>query len=305
MKRSEVLQKLEERLARGEISERTYLDIKARYEAGPEEPAAPEAQTPSLEASIHEVVTRATEEAARTTEQAMRAAGEAMRAVEFSGFGAKISDESIKIVGSGVVSGNPVKTVEFKAAGSARVRGPLECETVKVSGSCDFDGDVRCVEFRSAGSSRIAASLQAQDVDVTGSLEIGKDLSAVDIASSGSLRVNGDVHGQDFRSSGSLQVAGDLKVADADIELGGSSRVKTIEGQDISVRTTGGFLRSRGDLTAERITGQDVDLEGTTAGYVEGQDVRIGPHCRIDLVVAQDLVVHESSEVKERRVPSA
>jgi hypothetical protein len=81
--------------------------------------------------------------------------------------------------------------------------------------------------------------------------------------------------------------------------------VKSIEAGDISVRTTGGFLRTRGDLTAERIKGQDIDLEGTTAGYVEGADVRIGPHCRIDVVVARDLVVHESSEVKERRVPSS
>ncbi len=301
MKRSEVLQKLEERLARGEISEATYLGIKARYEAEPEEPVA--IAEPSLESSIHETVARATEEAARATELAARAAGDAMRAVDFSGFGAKISGESIKIVGSGIVSGNPVKTVEFKAAGSGRVRGDLECESVKVSGACDFDGDVRCVEFRSAGASRIAGTLACQDVDVSGSLDVGRGVQAVDITSSGALRVNGDVSGQDFHSSGSVRIDGGLKVVDVDIELGGSSRIKSIEGRDVTVRATGGFLRSRGDLSAERITGVDVDLEGTTVAYVEGQDVRIGPHSRVDLVVAQDLVVHESSEVKERRVP--
>lgn len=117
--------------------------------------------------------------------------------------------------------------------------------------------------------------------------------------------MNGDVHGQDFHSSGSIRIEGDLKVVDVDIELGGSSKVRAIEGRDISVRTTGGFLRSRGDLTAERITGQDVDLEGTSVGQVQGQDVRIGPHCRVDVATAQELVVHESSEVKERRVPAA
>ena len=40
MKRKDILQRLEERLARGEISEKTYLDIKARYDAEPEEPEA-------------------------------------------------------------------------------------------------------------------------------------------------------------------------------------------------------------------------------------------------------------------------
>ena len=305
MKRSEVLQKLEERLARGEISEKTYLEIKARYETEPEERSVTEEPAPfgpGLESSIQQAVARAQQEASRAAQEAMRVAGEAMRSIDFAGFGAKVSGESIRITGSGMVSGNPVKTIEFRAAGSAHVRGNLECESARVSGACDFDGDVRCVEFRSAGSSRIAGSLFAQDVDVSGSAEIAKSIEAVDVSASGSFDVAGDVKCQDFHSSGSVRIDGALKAVDVNIELGGASRVKSIEAQDISVRATGGFLRSRGDLTADSIKGQDIDLEGTTAGYVEGQDVRIGPHCRVDLVVAQELVVHESSEVKERRV---
>jgi len=34
---------------------------------------------------------------------------------------------------------------------------------------------------------------------------------------------------------------------------------------------------------------------------VKGDEVTIGPHCRIDVAEAHELVVHESSEVKERR----
>ncbi len=311
MKRKDILQRLEERLARGEISEKTYLDIKARYDAEPEEPvsAPPE---PDLAASIHDTVQRATDAAVRAGQESMRAVSEsvratseAMRSMDFSGVGVKLSGEEIRIVGSGVVSGNPVKTVEFKAAGSGRIQGPLESETVKVSGSCDFDGDVRCVDFRSSGSSRVAGSLKAEDVDASGALEVGKDLSAVDISTSGSLRVDGNVEGQDFHSAGSVQIQGDLRAEDVDIELGGSSRIRTIQGQDIRVHVSGAFLRSRGDLSVDRIVGQDVELVRTTASYVEGRDVVIGPHCRVDTVVARELVVHESSEVKERRVPSA
>lgn len=310
MKRKDILLRLEERLARGEISEKTYLDIKARYDTEPEEPEIPPPMGPSLEDSIHEAVGHATEEAFRASQESMRAVSESMRAVhdslraiDFSGVGVKLSDEEIRITGSGVVSGDPVKTVGFKAAGSAQVKGPLECETVKVSGSCDFDGDVQCVDFRSSGSSRIAGSLKAEDVDVSGALEVAKDVDAVDLSASGSLRVDGNVHGQEFHSSGSVQIQGQLKVQDVDIELGGTSHVGTIEGQDLRVGVTGGFMRSRGDLTVDRIVGQDIDLVRTVAGYVQGQDVRIGPHCRIDVVVAQNLVVHESSEVRERRVP--
>ncbi len=305
MKRSEVLKKLEERLARGEISEKTYLDIKARYEAEPEGPSASEESTsfgPGLESSIQQAVARAQQDASRAAQEAMRVAGEAIRSIDFAGFGAKVSDESIRIMGSGTVSGNPVKTRDFRAAGSASVHGNLECESVRVSGACDFDGDVHCHEFRSAGSSRIAGSLFAGDVDASGALEIAKDLEAAAVSASGSFHVAGNAKAQDFHSSGSIRIDGELKADDVSIELGGSSRVKSLECADLSVRTSGGFLTARGDLTAESIKGQDIDLVRTTAAYVEGQDVRIGPHCHIDVVVAQELVVHESSEVKERRV---
>jgi cytoskeletal protein CcmA (bactofilin family) len=316
MKRKDILQRLEERLARGEISEKTYLDIKARYDAEPEEPAVAAAPGPSLEDSIRETVGRASDAAFRASQESMqavsdsmRAMGESMRAtrdsvhtMDFAGIGVKLSGEEIKIVGSGVVAGNPVKTIEFKVAGSAQVKGPLECESVKVSGSCDFDGDVQCQEFRSSGSSRVAGFLRAQDVDVSGSLDVAKDIDALDVSTSGGLRVDGSIHGQDFHSSGALRIQGELKAQDVDIELGGSSQIGTIEGQDISVRAAGGFVRSRGDLTVDRIVGQDVSLVGTNAAYVEGRDVSIGPHCHIGVVVAQELVVHQSSEVKERRV---
>ncbi len=312
MKRKEILQRLEERLARGEISEKTYLDIKARYDAEPEEPEVPVVPGPDLESSIRETVRRSTEEAARASEDAARLMNESWKAVrdslgslDFSGMGVRISGEEIRIVGSGAVSGNPVKTHEFRASGSAQVRGPLECGDVKVSGSCDFDGDVRCADFRTSGSSRIAGSLHAEEVDASGSLEVTKDVEGKDVSASGSLRVDGNVHGEDFRGSGGIRIQGELRAQDVLIELGGTSQIGTIQGEDIVVRPTGGFARARGDLTADRIVGQDVSLAHTTAGYVEGQDVRIGPHCRIDVVVAQDLVVHESSEVKERRTPPA
>ncbi len=312
MKRKDILQRLEERLARGEISEKTYLDIKARYEAEPEEPETPPVPGPDLGSSIQEAVQRASAESMRAVNESMRVMQDSMREVhdsvrsmDFSGMGVRISDQEIRILGSGVVTGNPVRTTDFRVSGSAQVRGPLECSDARIAGSCDIDGDLHCSDFRSAGSTRIAGSLRAEDIEVSGSLDVAKDIEASDIASSGALRVAGGVHAQDFRSSGNIVVAGTMQVQDVDIELGGSSRVGAIEGRDIRIQMTGGFLRARGDLSADRIVGDDVHLEGTTAALVQGQDVRIGPHCRIDKVIAHELVVHESSEVKERQAPAA
>ena len=175
MKRKDILRKLEERLARGEINEKTYLEIKARYESEPEEPEElGEAELPNVDfaATIGNAVAQATADASRAAGDAARAVGEAMRAMDFSGIGAgtKLSDEAIKIVGSGVVSGNPVKTVEFRSAGSARVQGSLIAEVARVAGACSFEGDVQVEEFRSAGSVRIAGNLNAETIESSGSL---------------------------------------------------------------------------------------------------------------------------------------
>lgn len=301
MKRKDILRRLEERLARGEISEKTYIEIKARYESEPEELEESETGMPDLGATIGAAVAEATSEATRVAGDAARAVGEAMQAVDFSGIGTKLSDESIRIVGSGVVSGNPVKTVEFKAAGSAKVQGPLEAEIARVAGSCTFEGDVTVEELHCSGSARIAGRLRAESVESSGSLQVEGDIEAEEISSSGSLQVRGKVATESFRSSGAVRIDGGLKAEEVNIDLGGSSKIPTIEAEQIRVRATGGFFRLRGDLTSERIEGEEVELEATTAALVKGDEVRIGPHCRIDVVEARDLVVHQSSEVRERR----
>ncbi|HKW42564.1 MAG TPA: polymer-forming cytoskeletal protein [Thermoplasmata archaeon] len=303
MNRKDILRRLEERLARGEISEKTYIEIKARYDTEPEETA--EVTPPMADlGAIGAAVTEAASEATRAAGEAARAVGEAMRSMDFSGIGTRLSDESIKIVGSGSVSGNPVRTREFKAAGSAKVQGSLEAEVARVAGSCSFEGDVTVEEFRCAGSARIAGRLKAEEIEASGSLQVEGDVEGEEFSSSGSLQVRGKVVAEEFRSSGAVRIDGGLKAEEVTIDLGGSSKISTIEAEEIRVKATGGFFRLRGDLTAERIEGEEVELEATNAAFVKGDEVRIGPHCRIDVVEARDLVVHQSSEVRERRAQS-
>src|SRR2546428_49497 len=198
MKRKDILRKLEERLARGEINEQTYLEIQARYDLQPE---------------------------------------------------------------------------------------VLE-------------------ECRAAGSARIAGSLKAEEVETSGSLQVEGSIEVEEISSSGSLSVKGRVDAEEFRSSGSVRIDGGLKAEEVAIDLGGTSKITTIEAEEIRVKATGGFFRIRGELTADRIEGEEIELEATTAAFVKGDEVRIGPHCHIDVAEARELVVHSSSEVRERRTPS-
>jgi cytoskeletal protein CcmA (bactofilin family) len=304
MNRKDILRRLEERLARGEIGEKTYLEIKARYDSEPEEPDRATEPPADLGATIGAAVADATAGATIAAGEAARAVGEAMRAIDFSGGRTQLSDEAIKIVGSGVVTGNPVKTVEFRSAGSARVQGPLVAEVARVAGSCVFEGDVQVDEFRSAGSIRIVGNLTAEEVETSGSFQASGGIRADELSSSGALQVGGDVEVGEFRSSGSVRIDGGLKAEEIHIDLGGTSRIRTVQGEEIHVKATGGFFRVRGDLTVETIEGEEIELEATSAALVKGENVTIGPHCKIDAVEAHDLRVHQSSEVGERRTAS-
>src|SRR2546425_1238085 len=119
-----------------------------------------------------------------------------------------------------------------------------------------------------------------------------------------SLSVKGSVKAEEFRLSGSVRIDGGLKAEEVEIDLQGTSKIPTIEAEEIRVKATGGFFRVRGELTADRIEGEEIELEATTAALVKGDEVRIGPHCHIDVVEARELVVHSSSEVRERRTAS-
>lgn len=317
MKRSEILRRLEERLARGEISEKTYVEIKARYEAEPEEP---EPQEPSneghaghaghpddlgnlIERTIRESVEpllRGMPDLERRIRESVDPAISGMRFADF-GEGVQSRNGIVKIAGSGVVSGNPVRAREFKSAGSGRVAGDLEADLAKAAGSCIFEGNVAAREFHTAGSAKVNGDLRGSEVHSSGSLSVGGDVEAQEIHVRGSMSVGGRTTAQEFKLSGGGSFGGPLDAQEVTIELGGDVSAPEIHGTEVIVRRPAGFFRGRCELRSDRIAGREVNLECTIANLVVGEEVVIGPHCRIGAVEARDLTVHESSEVKERR----
>jgi hypothetical protein len=115
------------------------------------------------------------------------------------------------------------------------------------------------------------------------------------------MSVGGRTTAQEFRLSGGGTFGGPLEAQEVDIELGGDVSAPIIHGTEVNVRRPGGFFRGRCELRSDRIAAREVNLECTIANLVVGEEVVIGPHCRIAAVEARDLTVHESSEVKERR----
>lgn len=348
MKKDDLLRRLEERLARGEISERTYLEIKTRYDAIPDEPEESEShaheaeghaehvdhaheagEKVELERLIEQTVESAMGQAAASLEAAFASRNDVATRVEelnrrlekaFGKFGAHVDSGGKLIVvrGAGVLSGDQ-STEKFRAAGSCRVAGNLRAEEAHISGSCVVEGDclseefhasgkaeiqggVKAKEFRVAGKASVGKDVTAEDVSVSGKVAIrGSILDAKDVALSGAIDVGGWVRTKDFTSKGQFQIGEGIEAKDVEIVLAGKSSVPTIRADDVTVRRGD----RRGELAVGLIEAENVDLESTRATLVKGRDVRVGPFCTIDAVEAEELEVHETSTVKERRPPTA
>jgi cytoskeletal protein CcmA (bactofilin family) len=338
MRRDELLRRLEERLARGEIGEETYLQIKARYDAMPEEPEPPDVPPPpppapegrgkmaglDLETLIGETIEKAMAQVAQTLEAAvgseeferqMEDVGRRMKRA-FARFGPRVEAGGKRIVisGSGVVTSDKAVDV-FKCAGSAKVTSDLRAKEVRISGSCKIAGSCECQEFHSSGAVKIGSDLRAQEFHSSGSVKVGSDLRAQEVATSGALGVGGSIlDAQEVKVSGKLLVANWVRTQ----EFASSGRFEIgegIEAQEVRVRLAGTSRvptikaqeidvrrgRRNGELEAKTIEGNRIYLESTRARLVRGKKVRIGPFCTIDVVEAEELEVHERAAVKEQR----
>ncbi|MFW6040649.1 MAG: hypothetical protein ACOC85_02320, partial [Thermoplasmatota archaeon] len=104
--------------------------------------------------------------------------------------------------------------------------------------------------------------------------------------------------------SGSFKIEGTLKGDEIYLKPLGDCFINKINGGDILVESRGTNLFSiggSGSLRCTSIKGDEIYLENTRADLVEGDKVKIGPNCKIDSVKAENLKVHESSTIKNKK----
>ncbi len=342
MSGEDLLRKLEARLADGEISEETYREIKARYDAMPEEPPEPpEPREPETEAAeedptrrpkksgrvdisgiVEEAVDTAMEEVSKTLEatlgdelhehiddvnrqvrRALRHVGpqydKGKRRVIIRSIGKVALHEPIeqfRCSGAGKVTSDLIAE-NVRISGACKIEGRCECEVFLSSGAVKVNKDVQAEEFRSSGSARIQGDLRAGTVTASGMTEVGGNLEAETVHVGGVLRVKGWVRAESFESRGGFRIGKGLEAETIKILLEDTAEVPVIKGETIVVKRS----KRRGTLRAKTIQGDRVVVAGTRAKLVRGQDVRIGPQSRIDVVEANKVEVHETARVGERR----
>ncbi|MFW6196490.1 MAG: hypothetical protein ACOC5D_04055 [Thermoplasmatota archaeon] len=292
----EILKKLDERLAKGEISEELYKEIKARYEGKDEE-----VEDEEIEGLEEEVELEIEEE-------------------KKEGKSKEKKQKRVSISGVSRIEGCNCET--FRAAGASKVEGDLRADDADISGATKVSGNAYLGTLDSSGSFKIDGNTEARSLDLSGATKFGGKVKADKIDSSGSTKFQGDVEAKDFdgsgsfkaesnitsdtfKASGSFKINGTLKGEEIQLNPAGSCKISKIKGGDIIVEagSSGIFSFSfggSGSLTCDEIIGNDIYLENTKCELIEGNKVKIGPGCKVDTVRAKKLKVHESASVKNK-----
>lgn len=214
------------------------------------------------------------------------------------------------ISGIGQASGGEYN--EVKIEGMARVSGDLECGDMLVNGTMRASGNITSQSLSMQGMSNIAGRLEAARIHIEGTAKIGgrvafatmnvqgtieakRSMNGEEIRLEGLLKTGGDCEAERFIGRGGFKVAGLLNAGQIEIRLFGGSSAEEIGGETIEIRREkqGGFFQRwlsyiyynfSNSLNVDTIEGDDIYLEYTKARTVRGNNVTIGPGCRIEKV---------------------
>lgn len=280
MNKEEILKKLEERLAKGEISERTYLEIKARYDKVPED----KGQQPNEDAN---------------------------------GFDIHVEIPEISIPPINVEFPKVIRTGQkFVVMGSGHADGDVKSEVCRVAGSCTIEGSVETNEWRSAGSAKVKGGVKTDSFKSAGSMVIGTNVESDMFECAGKCVVAGSLKSDSIKFGGALETGGTIacdslhgvgrlkapsvKADSITLELQGTSEVREITADVIEVRSLARVF-SQGEMASEEIHGESIYLENTKCKLVSGDSVTIGPNCEIETVeFRSNLKIHLSAKVKKK-----
>lgn len=212
------------------------------------------------------------------------------------------SGNDLRINGLGSSSGGKFNFVQINGKGD--INGDLECRELQINGLAHVDGNVKADTIRVSGKSDFRGNVSGKHFVIDGMTEIGGGVSVETVENRGMLRVVKDCGSEAFTSQGGFAVGGLLNAGKIDITLYAECKAREIGGEKIEIRAGHGLDLGLGIrkfigslfpglpinpvLITDSIEGDDIYLENTTAKKMCGQNVKIGPGCRIDTVEYKD-----------------
>ena len=196
---------------------------------------------------------------------------------------------------AGKVAGNlDAEIAEVK--GSCKVNGDVKVAILKVGGAMKVEGNIQAELIRAKGAFKVLGSVSADNFRITGATKIEKSItSKEEVSVMGVLKCKDNVTAGRFTLLGVADVEGTLKASEFKADLSGKSTIRNLEADKIDVKIKDN--KPKTELICKKIIGKDIYLEATTAEYLEGDNVELGPKCLISEVKAKKLVVHKKSKV--------
>ncbi len=216
----------------------------------------------------------------------------------------------LKIYGQGNASGGKYSAVSIM--GEGKIDGDMECTYIKIYGEGQLNGDLKTEgTVNIKGQTRIKGNLEADKIKLQGELDIGGEVLVDEAVLTGNISTNGDCNAEIFKLEGGFKINGLLNADILNINLYWPCEAHEIGGSKITIRRDGklSFLGlknmimhgEKNILKADIIEGDDVNIENTHAKVVRGNNIKIGPGCKIELVeykndFKQDKSAHVSAK---------
>ncbi|MGO0882213.1 polymer-forming cytoskeletal protein [Clostridioides difficile] len=154
---------------------------------------------------------------------------------------------SVTILGEGFISSGEYESI--KIMGSARSKGNIKSNEVKVFGDVKFDGDLSIKNFVVNGKATIKGNLKAERVRVNGQLNIDGDAEIDDLVITAQQKINGNLKCNNVTVKGQLIVSEGIYAQDIKV-YGEMKNKENIECEDIKVH---GAIKCDGLLNGENI----------------------------------------------------
>ncbi len=211
---------------------------------------------------------------------------------------------NVKIMGDGVISGGEYD--DIRVMGNGKFLAKVKAEKIGVYGNAVLR-DVEVREMNVFGSAQVHGTLVGKSMRVFGEVETHGPVKCENIVVKGYLRAQTDVQAESFTSYGGVELIA-LNANDVKIHLHTRSLIQKVGAESVVVSDRGwwGLLSLFGrwgrELRVDLIEADQVRLRWTTVETVKGNNVWIGPGCRVKLVEYRDQLDIEDNSVVEKSI---
>ncbi|WP_010098899.1 hypothetical protein [Ornithinibacillus scapharcae] len=197
---------------------------------------------------------------------------------------------------SGLVKEELVGYYKVGVNGTVTFRKQVESITISIFGSARFLTNTIVEKLHSKGTSSFNR-LQANEMVNIGSLTL-KEGTVKKVESKGYLSIQEGIISDSFIARGVVR-AGVVKSNYMLLSMTGKCDIETIQSNHIEVsQENRGWSLTKKRLNCKTIVSKKIKLHSTTAPYIQGASIEIGPNCEIDeLHYTDNYNIHPSSKV--------